>query len=339
MATALSEKKNVIVIGGAGFIGSFMCETLLKDGARVLCIDNLIGGQMMNIEILLANPNFAFIRADICDPLALESIAELERFKIPFQGVQEIYFLASPMSARHFEDQRLQTLLTHSAGLKQSLDWATHYQARFVYVSSAGVYGSRINDVAVTEDFVGLVDPLVARSTYDEGKRFGESMVMAYHDRLQTDARIIRLARVYGPRLRLFDGQLITDFVLQALDGVVIEAPTTETFRTTLLYVNDAVSVIIKAAHANSGEIVFNVGHEDELGIGDIIQEIINLTKSSSKIHFVEPIIHIQEVPRLAIARAKQQLGWMPLVRLENGLQHTIDYVIANRHRLEYEKV
>lgn len=339
MATLSPEKKNVIVIGGAGFIGSYVCESLLKDGARVLCIDNLTGGQMNNIEVLLANPNFAFIRSDICDPLSLESITEIERFKIPFQGVQEIYFLASPMSARNFEDQRLQTLLTHSTGLKQALDWATHYKARFVYASSAGVYGLRINDAAVSEDFVGLVDPLAAHSTYDEGKRFGESLVMAYHDRLQTDVRIIRLARVYGPRLRLFDGQLITDFVLQALDGVDIEIPTVETFRTTLLYVSDAVSVIIKLARANSGEIVFNVASEDEIGINDIAQEIIKLTKSSAKIIFVDPLTHVQEVPRLSIARVKQQLGWMPLVRLENGLQHTIDYVIANRHRLKYEKV
>lgn len=333
MADASFQKKNVIVTGGAGFIGSHLCEALLQEG-RVICIDNLSGGSIANIEHLLAHPDFIFIKHDVSEPLDLESVPEVARFKIPFQGIQELYHLACPMSVNHFAEERLQTIFANSAAVRHTLEWAVRYKARYIFTSSAVVYGARTGAEPITEDTVGQIDQLSARAAYDEGKRFAETTIGAYQSLLGVDARIARIFRVYGPRLKLFDGQLITDFVQQALTNETVAIAAPESYRTTLLYVSDAVSAIMKLAKAPPGMQPINIGAEEEFTYGEIVQKIITLAQSSSQVSYVEPLPYGFELPVPNISRAKQELGWMPLMRLENGLQHTVDYVTANRYRL-----
>ena len=174
------DKKNVLVTGGAGFIGSHLCDDLLRN-SKVICVDNFLTGQERNIDHLLANENFEFIKHDINEPFVLEKYPELQKFKIEFQGVQEIYNLACPMSPNNFQENLIPTILANSQGIKNILDFAVKYKAKFLHLSSSVVYGHRSdNPGKISEDYVGAVDCLSQRAAYDEGKRFSEAMTESY---------------------------------------------------------------------------------------------------------------------------------------------------------------
>ena len=325
------QNKNILVTGGAGFIGSHLCEQLLRDGHRVICVDNLSTGDASNINALLQNTNFRFIRLDINQPFDLESHRELAAFKLPFQGIQQIYHLACPTSIKNFDQFKIQTLLSNSLGNHHVLELAKKYRARVLLASSSVVYGERTDKTAlVQETDMGVVNHLTPRACYDEGKRFSETMFETYHQVHGLDIRIARIFRTYGPRMPLFDGQLIPDFVLNALDGSDLVMNGGLDFSTSLAFVTDVIDGITRIMGAPEYPGPVNLGSDVNLKLVDVAQMIIDMTESSSKIVEGESFAFLSELALPRIDRAKE-LGWFPLVRLEDGLRRTVEYMKANR--------
>ncbi len=332
----LFEKKNVVVTGGAGFIGSHLCERLLKE-ARVICIDNFSTSQEANIDALLKNPDFEFIRHDVTQPIDLEAFPELARFKVKFQGIQEIYHLACPTSPRLFEKYKMQTLYANSLGMKNVLDLAVQHQARVFYSSTCVVYGPRdAEGHPFAETHWGTSDVLSPRACYDEGKRFAETMCATYAQVHKIDIRIGRLFRTYGPRMPLFDGQMVPDFITNALDGKDLEIFGTEDFRTSLVYVTDVVDAIMKMMQLLTNVGPVNMGSDMDVKLADVARSIIEMTGSGSKIVYKDPLLFMSQLGLPDLLKAKDKLGWMPLVTLENGLKATIDYTIAHKSLLGF---
>ncbi|MBI4438292.1 SDR family NAD(P)-dependent oxidoreductase [Candidatus Uhrbacteria bacterium] len=325
------ENKNVLVTGGAGFIGSHLCERLLADGHRVVCVDNLSTGESRNIETLLQHANFRFIRLDINQPFELESFAELAAFKLPFQGIQEIYHLACPTSIRNFDQFKIQTLLSSSLGNYHVLELAKKYRARALLASSSVVYGARKNSATqVAEGDNGIVDQLSPRACYDEGKRFSETMFETYRQVHSLETRIARVFRTYGPRMPLFDGQLIPDFILNALDGKDLVLYGGRAFRTSLVFVTDVIDGLVRVMEEKEWTGPVNLGSDVDLALEDVAKMIIQMTDSTSRVVEGENFTFLSELALPRIERAKE-LGWFPLVRLEDGLRRTVEYMKANK--------
>ena len=330
------EKKNILVTGGAGFIGSRLCERLLKEG-RVICVDNFVTSSEANIDMLLKNPDFEFIRHDINEPLQLESFPELARFKVAFQGVQEIYHLAAPTSPKRFDQYRMQTLLTHSVGIRNVLDVAVKFRAKVLFTSSSVVYGPRPADLHPFEEHeTGTADTSSPRACYDEGKRFAEAACSTYARVHDLDIKVGRIFRTYGPRMELFDGHMIPDFILNALDGKSLEIYGDETFRTSLCYVDDCVDALMKLMEAPKGIGPVNVGSDHDIPIVDVAQRILEMTGSQSNISFQPSLEFMTQLGLPNISKAKDKLGWLPLVTLDDGLKKVIDYTIAHKHLLAF---
>lgn len=332
MATNPEDKKIVLVTGGAGFIGSFLCEELLKAGNRVICIDNFSTSHVRNIEALLRNPDFQFLRLDINEPFDIETFPELEPFKIPFKGIQEIYHLAVPTSIRHFDEFRHMTLLTNSVGTRNILDIAVKYKAKIVLSSTSVVYGARTEGVKVfDEDYLGVLNHLTPRACYDEGRQFSETMFYTYRDVFGIDARIARIFRTYGPRMPLMDGHQIPDFILNALSGETITINGDEDFKSSFVYVSDVVVGLLRLMSVKEDPGPVNIGSDFDVTVADVARMVIQMTESTSKIEFGEHLLFLMQLGLPNITRAKEKLNWMPLVRLEDGLQKTIDYIRANK--------
>lgn len=329
--TTTFEYKNILITGGAGFIGSHLCESLLRDGHRVICIDNLSTGDSKNIDALSQNANFRFIRLDINQPFDLEKFAELAPFKLPFQGIQEIYHLACPTSIKNFDQFKIQTLLSNSLGNYHVLELAKKYRARILLGSSSVVYGERKDgSPLVGEEEKGVVDNLTPRACYDEGKRFSETMFETYRQVHSLEIRIARIFRTFGPRMPLFDGQLIPDFVLNALDGKDLVMYGGRKFRTSFAYITDVIDGLVRIMESTEYVGPVNLGSDIDLSLEDIAMKIIEMTGSSSKIVDGENFEFLSELALPRIDRAKE-LGWFPLVRLEDGLKQTIEYMKANK--------
>ncbi|MFA6194170.1 MAG: NAD-dependent epimerase/dehydratase family protein [Patescibacteria group bacterium] len=326
------DKKNILVAGGAGFIGSHLCDELLKTD-KVICVDNFITGNERNIDHLLANPDFIFINYDLSKPLDLEAIPELKKFKIEFQGLQEIYNLACPMSPRRFLENRLAAIMANSYVVKNLLDMAVKYNSKLLQFSSSVVYGPRRADnpeLKVKETDLGAVDQLSERSSYDEGKRFAETIVSNYRSLYNVDARIMRLFRVYGPRMEANDDQMIPDFIKNALDNNDVIINGDEKFSSSFCYIDDIIDAVGKFMNSElSGPI--NVGSDVDTNLTDMVKMIISLTDSSSKITYAENKLFLSELVLPDIHQARNELGWMPVVTLENGLKKTIFDIEANK--------
>lgn len=328
----MAEQKTVLVTGGAGFIGSFLCEALLKEGNRVICIDNFSTGNVRNIDPLLRNPDFQFLRLDINEPFNLESFPELEFFKVKFLGVQEIYHLAMPTISKGFEQYRIQTLLTNSVGTRNIMDIAVKYNAKVLFTSSAVVYGNRSAEKAYFDEAdIGVVDHLALRAPYNEGKRFAETMVSTYGEVHNLDVKIARLFRTYGPRMPLFHGHQIPDFVLNALENTALTISGDEKTTTALLYVTDAVNGIMRLMAAPRETKIVNIGSDVEIAMGDVARQIVALAESSSTVAFDPSAEHLTALGLPSLAKARELLAWIALVRLEDGLKKTIDYIRANK--------
>jgi len=331
MITPTFGTKNILVTGGAGFIGSHICEQLLGDGHRVICLDNLSTSSSRNVNPLLQHPSFRFLRQDINTPFDIEMYPELSAFKIPFQGIQEIYHLACPTSIARFDQFKVQTLLANSVGTSHVLELARKYRSKILLASSSVVYGGRQSaDPYVEENAIGCVDHLSARACYDEGKRFAETMFETYRQVYQLDIRVARIFRTYGPRMPLSDGHLIPDFILNALDGKDLVLNGGLDFRTSLLYVTDAVDGVMRIMNAPAYEGPVNIGSDVDLSLQEIAERIVAMTQSSSKIVAGEDLLFLSELALPRMTKAKQ-LGWIPLVRLEEGLERTIEYLKANK--------
>jgi UDP-glucuronate decarboxylase len=323
--TVIFDKKNVLVAGGAGFVGSHLCDELIKT-CKVICVDNFISGSEKNIDHLLSNPDFSFINHDLSSPLDLEAIADLEKFKIKFQGIQEIYNLACPMSPRNFLNNRLAILDSNSLVTRNLLDLAVKNNSKFLHFSSSVVYGGRdLNNAShkVKESEIGLVDTLSPRSCYDEGKRFAETMVNCYRDVYQLDTKILRLFRVYGPRMSLGDDQIIPDLISNALDNKDLVIFGDLNFTSSFCYVEDVIDAACKMIDSDiMGPI--NIGSDVDVNLTDLAAMIIKETESASMVSYSERKLFMSELLLPDIYRAKNELGWMPVVTLENGIKKTI---------------
>lgn len=331
---AIFEKKNILVTGGAGFLGSHLCDELVKT-AKVICVDNFVSGQRSNIEHLLQNPNFILINHDITQPLDLMAFSELEQFRVEFQGVQEVYHLACPTSPKNFMDQRMATLDTNTLGMKNALEIARQYNAKFLFASSSVVYGMRrLDDPYYLEAFVGALDQYSPRACYDLGKKFAETMVHTYHEVYGLRTRVARIFRTYGPRMQLNNGHMIPDFIVQALQNQELVVYGDETFRTSLCYVSDIVDGMLRLMGSTHDDMTVNLGSDQDVPILTVADKIIKLTGSHSQVRFEAPLLFMTPLGLPVITTAKDDLGWIPVVTLERGLQLTIDYAKAERSRI-----
>ncbi|KKR21796.1 MAG: NAD-dependent epimerase/dehydratase family protein [Parcubacteria group bacterium GW2011_GWE2_39_37] len=317
------EKKNVLVIGGAGFIGSHLCDELVKT-AKVICLDNFSTGEEKNIDHLLSDPNFKFINHDISLPIELETLPELQLFKINFQGIQEIYNLACPHSPRNFNQNKINNALANSLGVKNSLDLAIKYQAKYLHFSSAVVYGPRIDDnKKIDEEFRGLVDFTSQRSSYDEGKRFAETMVINYGEVYGLETKIMRLFRTYGPRMKLDDDQMIPDFIKNALDNTDLIINGDENFSSSFCYVSDVIDAAVKMMEKDRS-LILNIGSDNLVNVTELAQLIIDAVGSKSKIVYEKEHFFLTPLPLPNISKSLDEVGWIPIITLEKGVERTI---------------
>jgi nucleoside-diphosphate-sugar epimerase len=334
---AIFDKKNILVVGGAGFIGSHLCDELVGEN-KVICLDNFLTGQEDNISHLYQDPNFEFINHDITKPVDLEKEPSLKTLRVEFQGVQEIYFLASPTSPRNYLEKPIETMQVNSLGLVNCLELAAKYKAKFVYVSGPAVYGHDGIKGPVTEDFIGTVDQLGTRGCYSESLRFGEALVNNYRIQYDLDTKIVRAFNIYGPRMKLSDGRMVPEFIKRALDNEEIIIYGDKKSVGSYCYVMDVTKALTKIMDdGNSGP--FNVGSDWQTKFSEVAQKVVELTGSSSKISFSEmdSSMATQLIP--VIAKVKDQLGWFPIVLLEEGLKETIDYLNAQQDVLSPEQL
>lgn len=323
------EKKNVLVTGGAGFIGSHLCDELVKE-SKVICLDNFITGNIENINHLLQNPNFKFIKQDITQTFDLEQFEELAPFKITFQGLQEIYNLACPTSPKDYNKYPIETLLANSHGTKNILDLAVKYEAKLLHLSTSAIYGEPLEDRPFPEDYWGFIDPIGPRSCYNEAKRFAESLIVSYRNKYNLDAKIVRVFNTFGPRMKLTDGRMIPDFINQALKNDKLVIYSDKNDKATFCYISDIVDGLMKMMNAKEmGPI--NLGSEKEYLITDIASKIIKLVGSSSTISYEKPYPYLAKQGIPDIRLAKKKLGWFPVVPLEEGLQRTIEYMKGSK--------
>lgn len=306
--------KTSVVTGGAGFIGSHLCEALLSEGHTVYCVDNLLTGSEKNIESFKIHPDFNFIKWDVTDDIPV------------LPGIDYVFHLASPASVPDYQKYDEETALVNSAGTRNLLKFAKAYQARFLFTSTSEVYGDP-KEHPQKETYWGNVNPNGVRSCYDESKRFGEMMVMLYSRKYRLDARIVRIFNTYGPKMRKDDGRVISNFINQAIAGQPITVYGDGTQTRSFCYVADMVSGILKAMFidASKGEVI-NLGNPEEYRMIDLATKIQFMTASSSKIvHTDLP----QDDPvrrRPDITKAKKLLRWEPKISVEQGLEDTIKY-------------
>ncbi|MFA7653553.1 MAG: NAD-dependent epimerase/dehydratase family protein [Candidatus Magasanikbacteria bacterium] len=334
MDNQIFEKKNVLVTGGAGFLGSHLCERLLKE-AKVICLDDFSNSTPQNIDHLLQYPDFEFINYDINKPIDLEQFPELDKFKLKYQGIQEIYHLACPTNPKDFEKLKMQALWSNSSSMINTLDLAVKYHARYVFTSSAVVYGPSTPAKKVfKETDLGTFDHLSQRACFDEGKRFAETSVETYRQFYGIDAKIARVFTTYGTRMRLFEKQLIPDFIINALEGNDLVIYGDKNFATSLCYVSDIVDGVVRLMSAGPDVKLVNLGGDESHRYAEVADMIIKLTGSKSKLVFEKPLLFLTAKGIPDISYAKDVLGWMPIVRLEDGLQRAVDYVVANKEAL-----
>lgn len=307
--------KRILITGGAGFLGSHLCEHLLKQGFEVLCVDNFYTGRRANIAHLVSNPMFEILRHDICFPLYVE--------------VDEIYNLACPASPIHYQFDPVQTTKTSVHGAINMLGLAKRIKAKILQASTSEVYG----DPSVhpqNESYWGNVNPIGLRSCYDEGKRCAETLFFDYYRQHHLRIKVARIFNTYGPRMHPYDGRVISNFIMQALQNQNITIYGDGSQTRSFCYVGDLINGLIKFMNSDddfTGPV--NLGSPDEITMLGLAQRIIELTASKSEIvyHPLPEDDPHQRQPDISLAEEK--LGWEPKTRLENGLRKTIEYFRA----------
>ncbi|NCF75407.1 MAG: NAD-dependent epimerase/dehydratase family protein [Xanthomonadaceae bacterium] len=328
------DHKNILVIGGAGFIGSHICERLARNN-KVICIDNFSTGSEKNIDFLLRNANFEFVKHDITQPITLEELPGLEKFKVRWQGIQEIYYLACPASPNRFNELSVEILLSNSLGIKVALDLAVKYKTKFLFLSSSVIYGKSVPGEEIDENYMGIVDPLGYNNCYVEGKRFAESLVDNYRKKYTLDTKIVRAFTTYGPRMQLTDGRLISDFVSRAMENKDIIIEGDQNIKNSFCYIDDLIEGIFKIMKSEEIKPI-NLGSTEVLPIIEIAKKVISSTNSKSQIVFKQlernkPVSHIPN-----ISYAKEYLGWESVILLDAGLKKTLDYLKASKELLGF---
>lgn len=307
-------KKRILVTGGAGFLGSHLCERLLNEGQEVLCVDNFYTGSKGNIAHLGANPYFEVIRHDICFPLYIEA--------------DEIYNLACPASPIHYQFDPVQTTKTSVHGSINMLGLAKRVKAKILLASTSEVYGDpKVHPQP--EAYWGNVNPIGIRSCYDEGKRCAETLFFDYHRQHKLKIKVARIFNTYGPRMHPNDGRVVSNFIVQALHGKDITVYGDGSQTRSFCYVDDLIEAIVRLMDTPdefTGPL--NVGNPNEFTIIELAEKIIKLTGSKSKIVFkpLPPDDPTQRQPDISLAREK--LRWEPVIPVEEGLQRTVDYFV-----------
>ena len=329
------DKKNILVVGGAGFIGSHLCDALVREH-RVICLDNFLTGSEANIDHLLQNPNFEFVRHDIIQTLNLteqgEREAGLEKFHIHWQGIQEVYYLASPTSENDVERYPVETLLANSVGLWNALELARQTKAKFLYASSDLVYGDfHDGDYRVHEQRHGVADPVGLRSHHVEAKRFGESLVTVEQRFHKLDIRIARIFNTYCPRMKLTDSRLIVDLFRRATANEPIIVYGGADVQGSYCFVSDIVKGLIKLMESHETAPV-NLGNDQPVKLTDLAAKVVSLLKSSSSIEVTSevPAGYVSQlIPTIEVA--KERLDWFPVVLLDDGLARTLEDLKAGK--------
>lgn len=317
--------QTVLVAGGAGFIGSHLCKSLLDDNYKVICVDNFLTSDKSNLQNLLQNLSFVLIEHDLIKPIP-ESVLNMRE-----QAIDYIFHLASPASPnkksrRSYMNFPIETLLVNSLGTYNLLELARKFNAKFLYASSSEIYGDPATSPQ-KEDYFGNVNPNGARSVYDEGKRFGEAMTMSFVRKYNLDARIIRIFNTYGPIMLADDGRVVSNFINQAIREKPITVYGKGNQTRSLCYVDDMIAGIKLAMFtSNTNGEVFNLGNPDERSILDIASLIKSLADSKSEIVFEDLPADDPRVRKPDISHASGILGWEPKVAVEEGLKKTIEY-------------
>lgn len=313
----MNDVKRALVTGGAGFLGSHLCEKLLKHDFQVVCMDNLITGSVKNIEPLAGNENFKFIKQDVTEYLYLEG------------PLDYIFHLASPASPIDYLELPIQTLKVGSLGTHKTLGLAKAKKATFIIASTSEVYGDPLVHPQ-KEDYWGNVNPIGPRGVYDEAKRFAEALTMAYHRFHGVDTRIARIFNTFGPRMRADDGRVVPAFICQALDKKPITVFGDGRQTRSFCFVDDLIDGLYRLALSSENDPI-NIGNPREMTVLDFARLIIKLTESSSEI-VNQPLPEDDpKVRQPDITRARRILDWEPRVKLEDGLGRTIEYFRHNR--------
>jgi len=304
--------KRILVTGGAGFIGSHLCERLLNDGNEVICMDNYFTGSKMNIVHLLENPYFELIRHDVTMPLFVET--------------DEIYNLACPASPVHYQYNGIKTIKTSVMGAINTLGLAKRTRSKILQASTSEVYG----DPEVHpqhEGYWGNVNTLGPRSCYDEGKRCAETLFMNYHEQNNVKIKIARIFNTYGPKMNSNDGRVVSNFIVQALKNEDITIFGDGSHTRSFQYVDDLIDGLIKLMNTPDSFLgPVNLGNPSEFTIKSLAEKVIQMTGSKSKIKYLPLPIDDPKQRRPDISLAKKELNWHPAISLEEGLGKTIEY-------------
>ena len=303
--------KTILVTGGAGFIGSHLCEALLKQGHYVICLDNFFTGRIENIKHLMDFDNFELIRHDIIDPIKLE--------------VDEIYNLACPASPVHYQYNPIKTIKTSILGTMNMLGLAKRVKAKILQASTSEVYGDPLVHPQ-PESYRGNVNPIGPRSCYDEGKRAAETLCFDYHRQHKVDIRVVRIFNTYGPNMQFNDGRVVSNFIVQALKNEDITVYGDGKQTRSFCYVSDLVRGMIDFMNQEQHLGPVNLGNDGEFTILELAEKVIQLTHSKSKITF-KPLPEddpLQRKPDLSLAR--KLINYEPKIKLEEGLIKTIEY-------------
>ena len=304
--------KKILITGGSGFIGSHLCERLLKEGNEIVCLDNFFTGAKQNIAHLLSNPNFELFRHDVTMPFSAE--------------VDEIYNLACPASPIHYQFDAIQTVKTSVMGAVNVLGIAQRIKAKVLQASTSEVYGDpHVNPQR--EEYWGNVNPIGIRSCYDEGKRCSETLFMDYHRMNDVKIKIVRIFNTYGPRMHPNDGRVVSNFIIQALRNEDITVYGNGEQTRSFQYVDDLIEGMVRLMDTDDSFIgPVNIGNPEEYSILELAEKIIRLTKSKSKIIF-RPLPQDDPMQRCPdISLAKKELDWEPKIHLDEGLLKTIRY-------------
>lgn len=306
------SRKRVLVTGGAGFLGSHLCERLLEDGHDVICVDNFFTGPRENIIKLMDDPHFEVMRHDVTFPLFVE--------------VDEIYNLACPASPIHYQHNPVQTTKTSVHGAINMLGLAKRLGAKILQASTSEVYGDP-NVHPQTEDYHGNVNPIGPRACYDEGKRCAETLFFDYHRERDLEIRVARIFNTYGPRMHPNDGRVVSNFIVQALGGDPITIYGDGQQTRSFCYVDDLIEGLVRLMGAPDGTCVpVNLGNPGEFTIKELAQQVIKQTGAKSELVF-EPLPQDDPMQRCPdISRARELIDWQPTVQLSEGLEKTISY-------------
>ncbi|GMU89653.1 MAG: epimerase [Chlorobiota bacterium] len=305
-------KKTAVVTGGAGFVGSWLCDRLISDGLRVICIDNLITGNIRNIEHLFGNPDFLFLNHDVTNFI-----------HVPGE-VDYILHFASPASPLDYLQYPIQTMKVGSLGTHKALGLAKEKKATFLLASTSEIYGDPLIHPQ-TEDYWGNVNTVGPRGVYDEAKRFAESLTMAYNRYHGVQTRIARIFNTYGPRMRLNDGRALPAFISQALTGQPLTVFGDGSQTRSFCYVDDLVEGLLRLLRSDESNPV-NLGNPEEITIKQFAEEVLELTGSNSVLEYMELPEDDPKVRQPDITRAGKILGWAPKVDRRDGVLKTIEY-------------